>query len=84
MKDKKRNKMNHENGGQRNAFKTLLKERGTDFIAIAVATFLTPIVLMWIDKLDSALMAIPIFLLIMLLVAIIAGIIKRNKRMKNK
>ena len=76
--------MNNENGGHRNAFKTLLKERGTDFIAIAVATFLTPIVLMWIDKLDSALMAIPIFLLIMLLVAIIAGIIKRNKRMKNK
>ena len=79
-----KNKMNNENERHKNAFKTLWKERGTDFIAIAVATFLTPIVLMWINKLDNALIAIPIFLLIMLLVAIIAGIIKRNKKMKNK
>ena len=79
-----KNEMNNENERHKNAFKTLWKERGTDFIAIAVATFLTPIVLMWIDKLDNALIAIPVFLLIMLLVAIIAGIIKRNKRMKNK
>ena len=63
-------------------FKTLLKERWIDFLAIAVATFLTPIVLMWLDQLDNALLAIPIFLLIMLLVAVVAGIIKRTNERK--
>ena len=43
--------------------KTQLKERWIDFLAIAVAGVFTPIVLMWIGKLDSALVAIPVFIL---------------------
>jgi len=69
---------------QKGGIKTQLKERWIDFLAIALAGVFTPIVLMWIDKLDSALTAIPVFILIMLLVAIIANIIKRNIEKKKK
>lgn len=69
-----------QNGG----IKTQLKERWIDFLAIAVAGVFTPIVLMWIGKLDSALVAIPVFILIMLLVAIIANVIKHNIEKKKK
>ena len=66
------------------SLKALLKERWIDFLAIAVAGVFTPIVLMWLGKLDSALVAIPVFILIMLLVAVIASIIKRNIERKIK
>ena len=69
---------------QKGGIKTQLKERWIDFLAIALAGVFTPIVLMWIDKLDSALTAIPVFILIMLLVAVIANIIKRNIERKIK
>ena len=69
---------------QKSGIKTQLKERWIDFLAIALAGVFTPIVLMWIGKQDSALTAIPVFILIMLLVAIIANVIKRNIEKKKK